>query len=172
MIGAYLIGDKEVIAQLQGMPDRLRERLTSRIEDLAMKLEEHIKGDYLSGQVLNVRTGALRRSIHKLVISESHRVTGVVGSYDIKYAKIHEYGGTIDMPARQQTVFRKINKNGDFLHSGRFVKASKSNFATTHEVVAHTITMPARPFIHPALKDMRDDIVTGIEQSLEDVKKP
>jgi hypothetical protein len=62
-------------------------------------------------------------------------------------ASIMEYGGTVNMPAHDQTVYRKINAKGtEFLRNGRFVKKSQSNFATTHHVDAYTITIPPRPF--------------------------
>jgi hypothetical protein len=61
-------------------------------------------------------------------------------------AAIQEFGGTWPMPARTQTIYRKVLKNGNFARDGRFVKRKDSNFATEHEVEAHTITIPARPF--------------------------
>lgn len=61
-------------------------------------------------------------------------------------AALQEYGGTIDVPERETTIYRQVDADGDFKHGGRFVKAKKSNFATTHTVPAHKITIPARPF--------------------------
>jgi len=68
------------------------------------------------------------------------------GTPTAKVAAAQEFGATIEMPARQQTIYRKVDKSGEFLKNGRFVTAAKSNFATTHEVEAHTITIPARPY--------------------------
>jgi len=67
----------------------------------------------------------------------------------LKIAAIHEFGGTINMPARSQQIFRKINKDGDFSKStgSRFVKKDKSNFASWVTIPAYTITIPARPYI-------------------------
>ena len=45
-----------------------------------------------------------------------------------------------------QTIYRKVNKEGEFLYGGRFVKRRKSNFATTHYVGAYVINIPPRPF--------------------------
>ncbi len=61
-------------------------------------------------------------------------------------AAAQEFGATIEMPARQQTIYRKIDSAGAFSKNGRFVTAEKSNYATTHAVEAHTITVPARPY--------------------------
>lgn len=69
-------------------------------------------------------------------------------------ASINEFGATIDMPARTQTIFRQTNKAGTaFNKDGRFVKESKSNFASDHEVAAHTITIPPRPFFRTTIKE-------------------
>jgi len=60
---------------------------------------------------------------------------------------INEFGATVSMPDRQQTIYKKVNSKGTgFLRKGRFVKTSQANFSTTHEVKAHTYTIPPRPF--------------------------
>lgn len=61
-------------------------------------------------------------------------------------AAVQEYGARIQVEAGTTTVFRSIDKDGEFLKGGKFVKKAKSNFATTHAVPAHTIVIPARPF--------------------------
>lgn len=61
-------------------------------------------------------------------------------------AAVQEFGGTIEVAAHQTTIYRKIDVSGDFMKNGRFVKQKLSNFATTHDVPAHTITIPARPY--------------------------
>lgn len=68
-------------------------------------------------------------------------------------AALQEYGGTVTIPAHQVTVYRKVDKAGDFVNGGRFVKASKSNFATDHEVPEHTVTIPPRPFMRQTVAD-------------------
>jgi hypothetical protein len=68
------------------------------------------------------------------------------GTPTASVAAIQEFGATIKVEAHQTTIFRKIDKSGDFMKSGRFVKQNLSNFATTHDVPAHTVTIPARPY--------------------------
>jgi len=58
----------------------------------------------------------------------------------------NEYGGTFTMPAHDVTIYRKIDSQGNFKKSGKFVKRKDSNFSTTHHVEAHEITTPPRPF--------------------------
>jgi hypothetical protein len=61
-------------------------------------------------------------------------------------AVIQEYGGTANVPEHDVTINRNINAAGEFKNGGKFVKAGKANYQTTHHVDAYTITIPARPF--------------------------
>jgi len=72
----------------------------------------------------------------------------LVGS-DRPYAAIHQFGGTIKMPARDATVR---------LHSvnGRLRFAKKSNTDATEKTVsigAHEVNMPARPYLGVSAED-------------------
>lgn len=60
-------------------------------------------------------------------------------------AAIHQLGGTIQKPARSAKIYRRTNKGGNI--GRRFVKKSKANLVTDVTIPAHTITIPARPFI-------------------------
>lgn len=75
----------------------------------------------------------------------------------------NEYGAQIQVPERQITIYRQINeKTGDFRREGRFVKRNKANFATTHTVPAHTITIPARPFFRTTIRKNRSKWVNSM----------
>ena len=66
----------------------------------------------------------------------------------------NEFGATINVEAHTQTIFRQVNKAGTaFNKNGRFVKESQSNFASDHDVGAHTITIPPRPFFRTTVKE-------------------
>ena len=73
-------------------------------------------------------------------------------------AEIQEFGAEIQMEARQQTIYKSVHTKttydedgivihsaGEFKNGGRFVKAKKANFSSTHDVGAHVIVIPARP---------------------------
>lgn len=62
-------------------------------------------------------------------------------------AYVQEFGATIEISEHTQTIYRKIDPDGEFLKGGRFVKREVSNFATDHEVEAYTVTIPSRPFM-------------------------
>lgn len=72
-------------------------------------------------------------------------------------AATNEYGGTVTVPEHDVTIHRKIDKQGNFaagtvdedgnrIGASQFVKASRSNFDTTHHVEEYTVTIPARPY--------------------------
>ena len=85
-------------------------------------------------------TGRLSASI----TSRAGNNTAEIGT-NVVYAAIHQFGGDINMPARSQQSYFKQAKNGTI---GRlFVRKAASNFAQWHTRGAHTITIPARPFL-------------------------
>ena len=77
-----------------------------------------------------------------------------VGSVLQDYAAIHQLGGTINMPVRQQVLrFRKA-KSG----AGRRFAKKKAKAITTETVQrkAHQITIPARPYLGISAADQAD----------------
>ena len=80
---------------------------------------------------------------------------------------IHTNGGTIHIPERTVTLYRKVDRDGDLANGGRFVKNRQSNFATTHVIPAHTVTLPPRPFLEPGIKNARDDITASMRKAAD-----
>ena len=126
MITMRVRGDKEVMRRLETMNDRIRRSLRTAIEKEAIFETGYVKRNKLSGQVLNVRTGTLRRSIAYRIESGDTFVTAKIGT-NVIYAAIHEYGGviqtkfaTIRMPMRsymrttlqdnRQRIFESLRK--------------------------------------------------------------
>jgi hypothetical protein len=71
-------------ASLAGMPDRVRQALSSKANVLAIALEAKIQ-QKLSGGVLNMRSGALARSIIATVDESAADVSVRIGtSGDVK----------------------------------------------------------------------------------------
>ncbi|BBQ66610.1 hypothetical protein ABEL12_25545 [Klebsiella pneumoniae] len=69
---------------------------------------------------------------------------------------LHSTGATITIPEHTTTIYRQVDAHGDLKRNGRFVKASKSNFSTTHTVPAQVVTIPPRPFLDIGIEDSRD----------------
>ena len=155
MITVEVFGDKQLIARLTAMPDNIRSALVRKVRALALMLEAKVKGEKLSGQVLNVVTGALRRSISNEVTTGSNSVTAeVYSSGDVKYAAIHEYGGTI--PAHEVVATK-----AQALH---FVIGAKDVFAKRVQIP--DVKMPERSFLRSSLDEMRDEIVEGMKEAV------
>lgn len=102
-------------------------------------------GDKLASVLAEIATNASKASSVNIGFLEGS--TYPDGTSLPMVAAIQEYGGRIEVPAHEVTVYRQVNKAGTaFNKKGRFVKQEKSNFATTHTVEAHTIVLPPRPF--------------------------
>jgi len=71
----------------------------------------------------------------------------------VAIASVHEFGATITIPAHEQEILRKISASGALMNGGRFVKRSRSNYATSHQVEAYEITIPARSFIRATVDE-------------------
>ena len=147
-------GDKELIAKLGAMPDRVRTELRREVNYLAVKMLQLIQSK-LRGPVLNYITGRLFRSIQERVTETSTSVVArLFSAGDDKYAGIHEFGGTINIPE-----IRPVNAR--VLH---WVGGSGDVFAMYAR--AHTVTMPERSFMRSSLTDMRSEIVEGMRAAV------
>lgn len=110
----------------------------------------------LSPRTANGRIGRRRRGTENML-----RVSGrlyasltqasgadyaLVGS-NLRYAAIHQTGGTIDMPERSQTIYQAYDKRRDHFDA-TFRAKGKSTFARDVKVGAHRVTIPARPYLY------------------------
>jgi phage gpG-like protein len=142
VIETYVVGDREVVARLQRMGTRLPEEMKVGIERLTVKLQNKVKADKLSGQVLKVRTGRLRNSIARDVISEGPMVTGMV-STPVVYARPHEFGfsGTVAVREHMRTIKQAFGRPIDPVEA---------------TVRAHSMKMnlPERSFLRSSLDEM------------------
>lgn len=167
MITGQVTGSAEAIQRLKAITPGIRSALEQKIQQLTIKLQRKVVSNKLQGQALNVRTGRLQRSIEQAMVKDPQSITGIV-STNVVYARIHEYGGVIHMPARMSKVYRSIDSKGAFRNNGRFAKKSRSNFETEHETKAYDIHMPERSFLRSALADMREEILAGINDAVKE----
>lgn len=83
----------------------------------------------------------------RLRLSITHRASAreVEVGTNLVYAAIHQFGGKIETFAASMPVYRK---QADVrAGKARFVKKSKSDFMSYHEVGAHSVAIPARPYL-------------------------
>lgn len=158
----WIFGDKEVARRFRALPDGIRSRITESIGRLVLKLQRKVMQEKLSGQVLKVRTGTLRRSIDQRLVTDNGAVTGVV-STNVKYGKVHEYGfeGSV-----QQSVKAHLRRSKEQMRlsikagkgkATKYGKYGKEHGATmVHSIYAHRASKtPCALF--PALRPCRHE---------------
>jgi phage gpG-like protein len=108
----------------------------------------------LSGDILKVRTGRLRRSIHPEWDFKPGHMGATVGT-NVEYAAIHEYGfkGTVQVKSFQREMTKAF---------GRPI-APKQVTVSAH---SRNINMPERSFLRSALKEMRPEIIEGLKNAV------
>lgn len=68
---------------------------------------------------------------------------GVQVGSNVVYAAIHQFGGAIEQAARSAVLnFRRLRSGAT-----RFAKAGRATFSQKREIGAHTINIPARPYL-------------------------
>jgi len=144
-------GSEVVVFGLSEFKGKAREAFRIGIARATLRLLTKVKAEKLSGQLLNVRTGRLRRSINQRVVVSGSSVTGTVGT-NVEYAAIHELGGTI----KAQLIEAKKAKSLRFELANGKVMFRKS-------VQRPEIKMPARSFLLSALKDLHREHVVEDE---------
>ena len=152
MITAVLIGDQQVIARLNAMPDRLRSGIARAVTRLAIETQARVQ-QKLSGQVLKVRTGVLRSSINYKVEQNATGVTATVGT-NVKYGKFHEFG----VPHSWQ-IFPKSARALAFELNGKTIFAKR----VTHP------PLPERSFLRSALREMQPKILSELDAAVNEV---
>ena len=160
MIELYAVGDTEIVRKLDKLPSRLAEELKTGIGRLVLKLARNVQLQKLSGQVLNVRTGRLIRSIGSVVEQTGDSVAGIV-STPVKYARPHEEGfhGTVSVREHVRQIKQAF---------GRPI-APMQVTVRAHEM---KMNLPERSFLRSALADMQasgavtEEIEDAIARSL------
>lgn len=155
MITGTVTGDKEVSRRLRALPDGIRSRVVDSIGRLTLRLQRKVMQEKLTGQVLKVRTGTLRRSIDQRLLTDSNAVTGVV-STNVKYGKAHEYGSSGPVTVKEH--LRLVKQ--------AFGKTLKYPVWATVKAHSMNQNLPERSFLRSALADMRPDIMAELDRAI------
>lgn len=134
------VDSAEAQAYLQKFAPIVLQATESGFRDF-MNRTANVVREKLSGPVLRVRTGRLRQSIHTTVEKMAGGFLGKIGT-NVKYAGIHEFGGTIIVP----TIYPVKKKALRFFIGGQEIFAKK--------VKAHAIKMPERSYLRSSLQEM------------------
>ena len=141
---------------------KIQSGVQKEIMRLALKMTRVVMGK-LNGDVLKVRTGRLRRSIHPEWEFRAGYSGATVGT-NVEYAGINEYGGIIQSKERMQKMYFKTGRDGTV--GSKFVKKSKSNFVQEAPRKAHEIHMPERSFLRSALREMNPEIMEELQKAI------
>lgn len=151
MLTGRVIGAQKVAERFATMPARLQDEMVRAVTSFTLKLSRHVKTQKLTGQVLNVRTGRLRRSIHHEVHSGAGRVTGFVGT-NVVYAAPHEFGGQVTVKEHLRTIKQAW---------GKALKEPK-----VVSVKQHSVTYKERSFLRSSLKEMRGEFFLDLQKGV------
>lgn len=135
--------------------NRFHQKIIDAVNRITIKLTNYIKSDKLTGQVLKVRTGRLRNSIHSKVEVNNNLITGKVQT-NVKYAKVHEYGfsGNVTIRAHLRNIKQAFGKQiaPKTIQIGSYTRKA---------------IFPQRSFLRSALSDMKAEIKQEIRQALK-----
>jgi phage gpG-like protein len=141
-------------AALAAMPEHIRAALSAKANALAAALQAKI-AQKLAGGVLNIKSGALAGSIGVTIDDSSTDVSvRIATSADVKYAAIHEFGGTI--PPHEIVP--------DKAKALAFLVGGKQAFAARVQIPA--VTMPERSYMRASLAEMADGIREGLTEAV------
>lgn len=151
-----VVGIDKKIAQFSvgGYSSELGRRLGGRMKRLVQGLREYIVTRKLAGQVLNIRTGVLARSVDWKVDIDPGRVWGkVFVGKQAWYGKIHEYGGEFSVPSHG---------------SNRTMAWGRRTRPYYVQVRAHQIKFKERSFMRSSLNEWRDKAVGQIRLAVRE----
>lgn len=153
MITARLTGDDRLLQWLRDLPEAVRAGLGRALLRLAAELERTVQ-QKLGGEVLRVRSGALRSSIKAAVDSSGAVLTATVGS-DLRYAAAQEYGfaGTVDVRAQLRRITEAFGRPiaEKTIRVGGF---------------SRRMNLPERSFLRSALSEMQPQIAAAVREAV------
>ncbi len=156
MIAAAVLGAGPALERLRALPDLANTGTARAIAKLGRDLQNHVQQDKLSGQVLAIRSGALKSSIDVATDRGTSTITATIFT-DLDYAAAQEYGfsGTVNVRASLRQIKEAF---------GRPITAK------TIAVAPHSrrMNLPERSFLRSALDDMASDIGESVEDALRE----
>jgi phage gpG-like protein len=162
-----LVGSEQIITRLDRVYPAVRSRLDDAVARMAFKLEEHIKRNKLSGQVLGKythwkATNRLRNSINVARWSDmgGTAIMASVGT-NVEYGAFWEYGftGQISVKAHQ----RKMTQ--------AFGRPLRSPVTASVRGFSRTVNVAPRSFLRSALADLQAEIKAAISQAVSEGAK-
>jgi len=166
-----LKGNDEALAELDGYVQRARDKQgmfanigMSLVTSTQNRFERGVGPDgspwppsiraLATGGKTLIESARLMRSV-----TYSASINGLEVGTNVIYAAIHQFGGTIQQKQRTAVLHFKTNKKTG---QSRFAKPGKADRAQKVEIGAHSVRMPARPFL--GLDDADDREIVRIAE--------
>lgn len=146
----------------------------------------HVQRSKLSGQLLGVRTGALRRSIRGDAVARGHKVHAIVGAYT-PYARMHEEGGTLrpkaaqylTVPTQHAQTAAGVVRGGARSFGNTFVRRTKGGTLAIFQRrggravplfwLVKSVKVKAKHYLRSGLEDKLDSIYRRITREVLDL---
>jgi HK97 gp10 family phage protein len=146
MITGRVNGAEIAIGKLNKLSQGVEDMVARVVTRFSICLTARVK-EKLSDDVLHVRTGRLRRSIHGEVTHAPGTVSGTVGT-NVEYARRHEFGfvGTENVRA---SVRMQVKAFGKTMKNPRMVEVK------AHQ---HKVNLPERSFLRSALNELAPEL--------------
>jgi phage gpG-like protein len=152
---AQILGAEAVTARFQFAGPRVKDATRDAVRSLARDLMTKVKSEKLTGQVLKVRTGRLRRSINEKFVEDEGHMESRVGT-NVVYGRFWELGfhGTQQVKEFTRTIRMAF---------GRPISPVQ---AVVH---AHSrnVNQAPRPFLVPSLEEMRGEIRARLMRAMK-----
>lgn len=162
MINAKITGGEHLGKKFRDSIPNVQSGVQKEVMRLALKMTGKVMGK-LSGEVLRVRTGRLRRSIHPEWDFKPGYSGATVGT-NVEYAAIHEYGfsGSVQVKSFQREMTKAF---------GRPI-SPKQVTVRTH---TRNVNMPERSFLRSTLTEMtaeiKESLPNAVMKELDKIKQ-
>lgn len=140
MIEVTLPNQQQLADDLNVVRANLLAALKTELTKVSFDVSARVKDQKLSGQVLNVRTGRLRRSINAKPVTETATGVETLVGTNVEYGRIHEFGfkGTVNVKEH--------------------LRKTKNGFKASVRAHGRQVNVPERSFLRSSLDDMRGQI--------------
>ncbi len=141
------------IAKLGALPMKLRVAVREAVEEDAQELLAIVQAK-LSGEVLQLRTGALLRSITVETNEDADGIGArVLSDGSVPYARIQEFGGRIAIPEIAPATAKALAFN----YAGRLAFAKRT--------AAHVVDLPERSYMRSSLAEFAPGFVGRLREA-------
>lgn len=154
LIVGRIVGSELVQRKLVQIGVDRQKRVRMTVNALGVTLQGKVKSNYLSGEPLKVQSGRLRRSVNVANTEDGNTFTSSVGT-NVPYGAYWEKGFDRKVGAGARGGPKKAMTD---LAAMKY--AAKHPPGTKHE--------DARPFLTPALADMKDEIRARLASAIGD----